>query len=61
MGVHNFSGLFSVTLALGGSSLFKPRGQPLTGILPLKSPDFPLIFKHLRIKTSDHPLALQDR
>jgi len=49
-----------VTLSLSRPSLFRLRGQPLAGIFPRKSPDFPLIFKCLRIKTSDHPLALQD-
>jgi tryptophanyl-tRNA synthetase len=56
-----FSGIFSVTLALGCPSLFKQRGQPLTDIFPLESPDFPLIFRHFHAKISDHPLALQDR
>ena len=40
---------------------FGLRGQSLTDISPSKSPDFPLVFKRLRAKTNDHPLALQDR
>ena len=55
------SGIFSVTLSLGSPSLFRLRSQPLTDIFPCESPDFPLIFKCLHIKISDHPLALQDR
>gem|GEM_PF-4840430 len=56
------SGIFSVTLSLNCSILFEPTWPAVSWYHSLVesglSSDFQICFQ---IKTSDHPLALQDR